>query len=72
MGTGGQFSLNKHQLYLNVLELLDSFFGLKSFVKSSDTHAKILSENAKTVYGINKMGSNNSNTCHKTIFDIWD
>ena len=33
MRTDGQFSLNKQQLYVNVSELLDSFFGLKSLWK---------------------------------------
>ena len=72
MRTGGQFSLNEQQLHINVLELLAAFFGLKASAKNSDTHVKILSENITTVYGINKMGSNNSNTCHKIICDIWE
>ena len=41
-------------------------------MKNSDTHVKFLSDNTTTVYGINKMGSNNSNTYHKTICDICD
>ena len=70
MRTGSQFSLNQQQLYINVLELLAAFFGLKAFVKNSDTHVKILSDNTATVYSINKMGSNNPNTCHKVICDV--
>ena len=58
MRTGGQFILNEQQLHINVLELLAAFFGLKAFVKNSDTHVKILSDNTTTVHGINKMGSN--------------
>ena len=72
MRTGSQFSLNQQQLYINVLELLAAFFGLKAFVKNSDTHVKILSDNTAIVYSINKMGSNNPNTCHKVICDVQD
>lgn len=72
MRTGGQFSLNEQQLHINVLELLLTFFGLKAFVKNSDTQIKILPGNNTTVYGINKMDSNNFNLCHKIICDIWD
>ena len=72
MRTGGQFSLNEQQLHINVSELLAAFFALKAFVKNSDTHVKILSDNTTTVYDINKMDSNNSSTCHKIICDIWD
>ena len=49
-----------------------AFLGLKAFVKNSDTRVKILSDNTATVYGINKIGSKNSNTCHKITCDIWD
>ena len=41
------------------------------FVRNSDAHVKILSDNTKKVYGLNKMGSNNFNKCHKIIGDIW-
>ena len=70
MTSSGQFSLNEQQLYINTLKLLAAFFSLKAFVKNSDTHVKILSDNTATVYDINRMGSNNSNTCHKIICDI--
>ena len=49
-----------------------AFLGLKAFVKNSDTRVKILSDNTATVYGINKIGSKNYNTCHKITCDIWD
>ena len=52
--------LNEQQLYINVLELLAAFSGLQAFVKTSDTHVKILSDNTMT----------QSNTCHKIIYDI--
>ena len=65
MSTGGQISLNEQQLHINFLKLLAAFFCLKAFVKNSHTYVKLLSENAATVYGINRMGSSNSNTCHK-------
>ena len=54
------------------MELLPTFFGLKAFVKNSDTQIKILPSNNTIVYGINKMDSNNFNLCHKIICDIWD
>ena len=52
--------------------MLAAFLGLKAFAQKSDTRVKILSNNTGTVYGINKMGSNNSNTCHKIVYNIWD
>ena len=47
-------------------------FGMKAFVKNSDTYIKTLPDNTATVYGIYKMGSNNSNRCHKIICDMWN
>ena len=72
MRTGSQFSSNEQQLHINVFEPLAAFFGIKTFAKMSDAHVKILSDNTTTVYGIDKMGWNNFNTCYKIICDIWD
>ena len=41
-------------------------------MKNSDTHVNILSDNTTTGYGIDKMSTDNSNTCRKIICDIWD
>ena len=60
MKTGGQFTLG------------ETAGCQKIFVKNSDTHVKILSDNTATVHGINKIGSDNSNTCHKIICDTRD
>ena len=38
----------------------------------SDAHVKILSDNTTIVYGLDKMGWSNFNTCYKIICDIWD
>ena len=71
MRTGGHFNLNEQELHINVLEMLAVCFGLKAFVKNSDTYVKILSDNTATIYSINKMDLNNFSTCRKIICDIW-
>ena len=46
-------------------------FSLKTFVKVSDAHVKLLSDSTTTVHDINNMHSNKSELCHSiTISEI--
>ena len=57
--------------HINAKELLAVKFSLKTFVKVSDAHVKLLSDNTTTVHGINNMHSNKSDLCHSIISEIW-
>ena len=48
---GDHLSKNKRHFQVNFF-----FFCLKVFVKGSNIHMKVLSENIATMYGINEMG----------------
>ena len=69
--TGGAFNLDKMKYHINAKELLAAKFFLKTLVKVSDTHAKLLSDNTTTVHDINNMHSNKSDLCHSIISEIW-
>ena len=59
------------EYHTNAKELLAAKFFLKAFVKASDAHVKLLSDNTTTVHGINNMHSNKSDLCHSVISEIW-
>ena len=69
--TGGAFNLAEMKYHINAKELLAAKFSLKTFVKVSDAHVKLLSDNTTTVHGINNMHSNKSDLCHSIISEIW-
>ena len=69
--TGGEFNLDKMEYHINAKELLAAKFSLKTFVRVSDAHVKLLSDNTTTVHGINNMHSNKSDLCHSIISEIW-
>ena len=69
--TGGAFNLDQMEYHINAKELLAAKFSLKTFVKVSDAHVKLLSDNTTTVHGINNMHSNKSDLCHSSISEIW-
>ena len=54
----------------NIKELLAAKFSLKTFLKVSDAHITLLSDNTTTVHGINNMHSNKFDLCHSIIFEI--
>jgi len=45
---------------------------MKSLVRVTNTHVKILSDNITTVHAINKMGTSHSNNCNQVANEIWD
>ena len=59
------------EYHINTKELLTAKFSLKTFIKVSDAHVKLLSDNTTTVHGINNMPSNKSDLCHSIISEIW-
>ena len=59
------------EYHINAKELLAANFSLKAFVKASDAHVKLLSDNTTTVHGINNIHSNKSDLCHSIISEIW-
>ena len=65
------FNLNEMEYHINAKELLVAKLFLKTFVKVSDAHVKLLSDNTTTVYGISNMHSNKPELCHSIIFEIW-
>ena len=70
--TGGQWSEEESELHINVLELKAVLYGMKSLVRVTNTHVKILSDNTITVHAINKMGTSHSNNCNQVANEIWD
>ena len=51
-------------MHINILELKAILLALKSFVKTSHKHIKIMSDNTTAIYCINKMGISHSMECH--------
>ena len=71
--TGGQFSITKTLMHINVVELKAIFFGLRSLCGHiCDSHIKILSGNTTTVHCINNIGSCRSIDCDKITKSILD
>ena len=68
--TEGALYLDEMEYHINAKELLAAKFSLKTFVKVSDAHVKLLSDNTTTVRGINNMHSNKSDLCYSIISEI--
>ena len=45
---------------------------MKSLVRVTKTHVKILSDNTTTVHAISKMGTSHSKICNQVAYEIWD
>ena len=65
-----QFSLEKNKYHINAKEISGEKFSLSMFVNNENTHAKLMYDNTKLVYGINNMGCNKSDLCNHIIFDM--
>ena len=59
-------------MHINVFELNAILLALKSFVKTSDKHIKIMSGNTTAIHCINKMGTPHSMECHQKVLKIWE
>ena len=59
-------------MHINVLELKAILLALKSSVKTSHKHIKIMSDNTTAIHCINKMGTSHSMGCHHEVLKIWE
>ena len=50
---------------------INAIFSLKTFVKVSDAHVELSSDNTTSVHGVNNMHTNKSELCHSIISEIW-
>ena len=58
--------------HINVLELKTILLALKSFVKTSHKHIRIMSDSTKEIHRINKMRTSHSKECHQQVPKIWE
>ena len=70
VSTGGAWLPDEKLMHINVLELKAILLALKSFVKTSHKHIKIMSDTA--IHCINKMGTSHSMECHHEVLKIWE
>ena len=70
VSTGGAWLPDEKLMHINVLELKAILLALKSFVKTSHKHIKIMSDNTTAIYCINKMGTSHSMERHHKILKI--
>ena len=69
---GGARLPDEKLMHINVLELKAILLALKSFVKTSHKHIKIMSDNTTTIHCIYKMGASHSMECHHEVLKIWE
>ena len=62
--------LDEKLMRINVLELKKILLILKSFVKTSHKHIKIMSDNTTAIQCITKMGTSYSMECHHQLLKI--
>ena len=72
VSTGGAWLPDEKLMHINVLELKAISLALKSFVKTSHKHIKIMSDNTTAIHCINKMGTSHSMECHHEVLKIWE
>ena len=72
MSTGGAWLPDKNLIHVNVLELTVILPALKSFVKTSHKHIKIMSDNTTAIHCIIKTGTSHSMECHHQGLKIWE
>ena len=72
VSTGGTWLPDEKLMHINVLELKAILLALKSFVKTSHKHIKIMSDNTTAIHCIKKMGSSHSVEYHPEVLKIWE
>ena len=70
VSTGGAWLPDEKLMQFNILELKSILLAIKSFVKTSHKHIKIMSNNTTAIHYINKMGTSHSMECHHEILKI--
>ena len=64
VSTGETWFPDEKLIHIDVLKLMAILRALKSCVKTSHEHIKIMSDNTTAIHCINKMGTSNSAECH--------
>ena len=67
ISTGGEWLPDEKLIHINVLELKAILLVLKSFVKTSHKHIKIMPDNTTAIYCITKMGTSHSGPSIKDV-----
>ena len=70
VSTSGVWLPDEKMMLINVLELKVLLLALKSFVKASYKHIKIMSDNATTIHCINEMEVSHSMQCHHQVLTV--
>ena len=70
VSTSGVWLPDEKMMLINVLELKVLLLALKSFVKASYKHIKIMSDNATTIHCINEMEVSHSMQCHHQVLKV--
>ena len=71
--TGGLWSHLEAQDHINYLELLATFFGLKTFAQAKDhLHIRLMIDNTSAIAIINNMGTSHSGRCNTLAKWIWE
>ena len=70
VSTGGAWLTDEKLMNINILELKSVLPALKSFVKTSHKHIKIMSDNSTAIHCISKMGTSNSMKCYHRVLKI--
>ena len=73
VSTGGTWLPYEKLMHINALELKAILLALKSFVKTSHQHIKIIkimSDKTTAIYCINKMGTSHSMECHHKVLKV--
>ena len=72
VSTSGAWLPDENLMHINVLELKAILLALKSFVKTSHKHIKIMSDNTTAIHCIKKMGTPYSVECHHEVLKTWE
>ena len=72
VSTRGAWLPDEKLKHINVFELMAILLALKSFVKISHKHIKIMYDNTTAIHCINKMGTSHSIECHHQSLKIWE
>ena len=68
---GGAWLPDENLMHINALEFKAILLALKSFVKTSHKHIKIMSDNTTATHCINKMEASHSMESHHQVLKIW-
>ena len=71
--TGGLWSKSEASEHINYLELLATFFGLKTFAQTkSNIHIRLMIDNTSAISFINNMGTSHSEKSNILVKQLWE